>query len=82
LGLIFLEESRETLGEVHLETDPWSRQKKLEIFKREFLGNTPMARQCRIKNEDKIRLRYIPSTETLVAYADEPIKIINKYLGL
>jgi len=81
LGLIFLEESRENLEEVYLETDPWSQKKKLEIFKKEFLGNTPAALQCTIKNEDAVKLRYIPSTETLVAYAEVPLTIVNRYLG-
>lgn len=81
LGIIYLEESQESLGEVHLETDPWSRQKKLDIFRREFLGNSRAALQCKIMNEEVINLRYIPSTETLVAFADEPLKIENRFLG-
>lgn len=81
LGLIYLEESQEVLQEVHLETDPWSRKKKLDIFKREFLGKTAAALKCEIKNENDIQLRYIPSTETLVAYAEVPLKIVNRYLG-
>lgn len=81
IGIIYLEETKESLGEVHLETDPWSRQKKLEIFRREFLGNDRAALQCRIKNEEAIDLRYIPSTQTLIAFSDEPLKIINRYLG-
>lgn len=81
LGSVFLEEALETLGEVHLETDPWSRQKKLNIFRREFLGHTRASLQCKIQNEDAITLRYIPSRETLIAYADEPLDIVNKYLG-
>lgn len=82
-GVILLEESLESLGEVHLkaETDPWSSERKLDIFRKEFLGKTPMALQCRIENEDVITLRYIPSSKTLVASASEPIKITNKYLG-
>lgn len=81
LGIIRLEESEESLGVVHLESDPWSRQRKLEIFRKEFLGPTPMAIQCKIQNEDALILRYIPSTKTLVASSLEPLKIINKYLG-
>lgn len=81
MGIILLEESQESLGVVHIETDTWSRQKKLEIFRKEFLGKTPMAIQCRILNEDVLHLRYIPSTQTLVASADKPLKIINKHLG-
>lgn len=81
VGIIYLEESQESLGEVHLETDPWSRQKKLDIFRREFLGNDLAALQCRIKNEDVLNLRYIPSTQTLVAFSDVPLKIVNRFLG-
>ena len=81
IGKIYLIESRESLDEVHLETDPWSRKKKLEIFKKEFLGTDVAALKSRIKNEEDIKLRYIPSNQTLVAYADAPLKIINRFLG-
>lgn len=80
-GIILMEESQESLGIVHLETDPWSREKKLQIFRKEFLGNSPGALKCKIKNEDVLNLRYIPSIETLVASADEPLQIINRHLG-
>lgn len=78
---VFLEESPEVLEEVHLETDPWDRKKKLEIFKREFLGSTKEALLCKITNESAIQLTYIPSREVLLAYAEEPIVIINRHLG-
>lgn len=78
---IYLEESQERLGEVHLETDPWTQKKKLGIFRREFLGHTPAASKCKIVNEDALELRYIPSRETMVAYANEPLTIINRHLG-
>ena len=81
LGEIFLIESQESLDEVHLETDPWSRKKKMEIFKREFLGKDKAALQCRIVNEEVVKLRYIPSTQTLVAFAEVPLKIVNRFLG-
>lgn len=78
---IYLAESTESLGEVFLETDPWSRKKKLNIFRREFLGNTPEALQCKIKNEEVLQLVYVPSKDILLAYADEPIEVVNRYLG-
>src|SRR5690606_24559386 len=81
IGKIYLIEGRESLNEIHLETDPWSRKKKLEIFKKEFLGTDVAALKSRIKNEEDIKLRYIPSNQTLVAYADAPLKIINRFLG-
>ena len=78
---IYLQESTESLDEVHIETDPWTRKKKLEIFRREFLGNTANASLTKIKNEEAIKLRYIPSKKIMVAYADEPLIIKNTFLG-
>ena len=78
---IYLEENPNVLNEVVVEADPWSRAKKMRIFKSEFLGKTNASKYCRILNEDDIRLQYIPSTQTLVAYTDNPIIIKNSYLG-
>lgn len=78
---IYLKESEESLGEVFLETDPWSRKKKLDIFKKEFLGKSPAALKCRIKNEKVLQLTYIPSKDLLVASAAEPLIIVNRHLG-
>ncbi len=81
LEYIYLEESQEDLDVVYLEFDPWSRKKKLDIFRREFLGKIPAALESKITNEEVIKLRFIPSTETLVAIAEKPLKIINRHLG-
>ena len=78
---VYLKEKLEELNTVHLETDPWSRLRKLRIFKREFLGSNKSASNCKIINEDSIELRYIPSSKTLVARSNEPLIIENKYLG-
>lgn len=79
--LIYLNESEESLGEVFLETDPWSRKKKLDIFRKEFLGRSASASKCRIRNEEVLRLTYIPSKDILVASATEPLLIVNRHLG-
>lgn len=78
---IYLQENPNLLKEVIVEADPWSRSKKMRIFKSEFLGKTLASQKCRILNEDDIKLQYIPSIETLVAYTDKPIIIKNDYLG-
>jgi hypothetical protein len=78
---IYLAESTESLEAVFLETDPWSRKKKLAIFKRKFLGNTKETLQCKIINEDDIQLVYVPSKDILLAYAQVPLKITNRFLG-
>lgn len=78
---IYLIQKPQSLETVYIENDPWSRKKKLEIFKREFIGKTIDPKECEILNEDDIKLVYNPATQTLNAYADKPIRIRNKYLG-
>ncbi|ANW96049.1 hypothetical protein AXE80_07060 [Wenyingzhuangia fucanilytica] len=78
---IYLPEKSEELETVFLETDSWSREEKLKIFKREFLGNNHAAKSCRIINENDIKLRFIKSSNTLIASSREPLVIANEYLG-
>ena len=78
---VYLTESTEQLGEVFLETDPWSREHKMREFKREFLGGTEVSKNVKILNEEVIKLHYSASKNRLVAWANKPIQIENKYLG-
>lgn len=78
---IYLKEKQEILAEVIIEPDTWSREKKLRIFRREFLGTSPAAAECKIKNEDAIKLYYLPSKNVLSAEVLEPLEIDNKHLG-
>ena len=45
------------------------------------MGTTPAAVECKILNENAIKLIYKPSQEILIAYADEPLIIKNRFLG-
>ncbi|WP_197463509.1 carboxypeptidase-like regulatory domain-containing protein [Cochleicola gelatinilyticus] len=81
IHVLYLQEKTESLDAVHLETDPWSRTKKLGIFRREFIGKNKASLACKIINEDALRLRYIPSSKVLVANSTEPLIIKNKHLG-
>lgn len=81
IGKLVLKESAVQLNEVVLKPDTWSREKKMGIFKREFLGETPGSNNCRILNEEVIRLYYDSKAKKLHAYASKPILIVNKYLG-
>ncbi|MCC4211153.1 carboxypeptidase-like regulatory domain-containing protein [Leeuwenhoekiella parthenopeia] len=81
LPVVYLTESTEQLGEVFLETDPWSREHKMREFKREFLGGTEVSKNVKILNEEVIKLHYSASKKRLVAWATKPIQIENKYLG-
>ncbi len=81
LGVISLEESAQNLQVVYLENDPWSRQKKMEQFKRYFLGRNDAAESCKIMNPEVLHLQFQPTAKQLVAYADAPLVIRNTYLG-
>lgn len=78
---IYLNEETNHLDVVYLEADPWSRKKKLAIFKREFLGRTSAAGKCKIINEEVLELNYRPSIKTLTAQANQDLIIENRFLG-
>ncbi|PKD19600.1 hypothetical protein APR41_03060 [Salegentibacter salinarum] len=78
---IYLKEKADNLDAVFVETDPWSRKKKLEIFQKEFLGKTSSASKCKILNEEVLELNYRPSTKTLTAQANQDLIIKNRYLS-
>lgn len=78
---IFLNEDPETLETVLIETDPWTRRKKLAEFKRELFGTTKAGSSARLENEDVLKLRYSPSKNVLTASASQPLTVINRYLG-
>lgn len=81
LPVIYLKEKLEALETVYIEKDSWSKSKKLKIFKQEFLGTHKAAKKCKIINEESIKLKYLKSSNTLIATAKEPILIENEYLG-
>lgn len=78
---IYLKPKMESLEAVVITNDPWSRKKKMRIFRREFLGLSNEAKKCEIKNEDDIKLRYNPISKTLTAKAEAPIILENNHLG-
>lgn len=81
LSLVQLVQKASQLDAVFLNPDPWSRAKKVDYFKKYFLGTTFMADRCKILNLDEVRLRFNPATGLLTARCDEPIIIENRYLG-
>ncbi|EDM44744.1 hypothetical protein SCB49_14270 [unidentified eubacterium SCB49] len=78
---IYLDDKLEALDAVQLEVDPWSRIKKLKLFRTHFIGKYPTWKYCKIMNEDDVNLKYIPSSQVLVASAKNPIVVKNKKLG-
>lgn len=61
--------------------DPWNRRIKELEFLKYFLGETEYARNAKVLNLSKIKLRFNPTSNQLTAYCDEPILIKHPYLG-
>ncbi len=56
--------------------DKWGK-----LFQERFIGETPNAQKCKIKNYKSIRFLFYRKSNRLVAYCDEPLVIENKGLG-
>lgn len=56
--------------------DKWGK-----LFTDNFIGRTPNALHCKIKNEKAIRFRFYKKSNRVIAYADEAIILENKALG-
>ncbi|MDT0294814.1 carboxypeptidase-like regulatory domain-containing protein [Mesonia ostreae] len=81
IGVIALKEGVNDLEEVYLENDPWPRKRKLKYFRKWFLGADYKDKKTKILNEEEVLLRFIPSSNTLVASSKIPLKIKNKHLS-
>ena len=79
--VIYLNPGPVQLDEIVVEAKENSRKKKLKVFLREFLGETSTARKCKILNPDDLRLVFHESSNTLEAFADQPLIIQNSALG-
>jgi len=60
--------------------DPLTREQKLKMFKKGFLGNAEN-KKCKIENENDLILRYNSRNKTLKVRSKKPIIILNNYLG-
>ena len=78
---IYMEEQMRILEEITVSADPFTRQQKLKVFREQFLGQTQAGRSCKIVNEDDIDVWFNVATKTLLASSEQPIEVINEYLG-
>jgi hypothetical protein len=78
--VIVLNENVTELSEVVIKPDP-NRQRYIDMFKANFIGNTPNARQCKILNPEVIQTDYDPSKRLLTVTATDLLIIENKALG-
>jgi len=53
----------------------------MKVFKEEFLGSDYEAMKCEIENENDITFNYDSDYDTLIAFARNPIRILNKEMG-
>lgn len=67
------------LNEVVIAGNLKNREKNLRLFRKQFLGETPNGRLCKITNENDISL--VMKNDTLEAFASKPILIENNALG-
>jgi hypothetical protein len=78
---ISLSEEITTLKEIVVRPNRSDFHKYYSTFERFFLGETPNASHCFIKNKDAIDLQFDKEEMTLNGYATEPIQIENKRLA-
>lgn len=80
---IHLEPKEFQLDEITITARSQSRKRKsaLRVFKREFLGSSVNAGSCEILNPDALLFDYGTSGDTITAYAEEPLEILNEALG-
>jgi hypothetical protein len=78
---ILLREDAIALDEVVIEKNPlFTRKQLLRVFRQQFLGESSVAKSCKIENEDDIRLYYDEKARQLKAKAVKPLRITNKKL--
>jgi hypothetical protein len=79
--IIVLKESTNTLNEVVIKKDRFSRKQKLQLFREQFLGQTTTGKKSTIVNEDDIYFDYDEKTSSIKAFSDKPLIINNELLG-
>ncbi|MBT8259427.1 MAG: carboxypeptidase-like regulatory domain-containing protein [Bacteroidia bacterium] len=78
---IYLFESENVLDEVVLYGDDgWSRELKINEFRKHYLGDSFNGKSCEILNEDDLILHYDKRRKRLTAKSAAPIEIINRGL--
>jgi hypothetical protein len=78
---LYMEERLNVLRDVTVQADRFTRAQKLNVFREQFLGMTKAGKSCKIMNEDDIRIWFNPQEKTLSASSDQPIIVVNEYLG-
>ena len=78
---VVLEVAMNTLKELVIKKDRFSRKEKMKVFKERFLGATSFGKKAIIQNESDIEFEYDDKNFLLKAYSDKPLIILNPSLG-
>lgn len=79
--IVNLKVATNSLNEVVIKKDRFSRKQKLQLFREQFLGRTSIGKKAKILNEEAIYFDYDEATKTLKAYSEIPLLIKNDLLG-
>jgi hypothetical protein len=58
-----------------------AREKRLGVFRKQFLGESLIARSCEILNENDLIFQYLDDEDILKAFSLKPLNINNEALG-
>jgi hypothetical protein len=78
---VVLKEVVQTLNEVVIKKDLFTRKQKMELFRDQFLGKNSFGRASKIENESDVYFIYDKDKTTLKAFSQNPLIIINSALG-
>jgi hypothetical protein len=78
---VVLKEVAESLNEVIIKKDLFTRKQKMELFRDQFLGRTSFGKASKIENESDIYFIYDKDKTTLKAFSQNPLIIVNSALG-
>ena len=78
---LFIQERLYDLPEFTVLADRFSRAQKIKAFREQFLGVTRAGKSCVILNEEDIQLSVNMQSRRLLASSDNPIVVVNEYLG-
>lgn len=77
----YLAVKNESLPEIVIRKELFTRKQKMRVFKAYFLGKTKAGKLCKIANEKDIEFEYDYDKNILSATSKIPVQIINSYLG-
>lgn len=79
--VISMQQDVNSLREVIIKKDRFSRKEKMAVFKERFLGRTPFGLRTDIENEEDLVLQYDEENFVLKVSSSKPLIVVNRALG-